>query len=241
MSRNDTRPPASADPASRGTSRGLAIATIVLGTMISTLANSITSIALPAMAAELGASPSASIWIVNAYQLAVTVSLLPLASLGDIHGYRVVYLWGLALFTAASLGCGLAGRVRFHKNGPVSELHVEFHEHQFADYEFLLLRLQFRKEAARFLMLRRIRVGRVDEEVGIRGQHGITWMGIVLPRHRLPVGWSRDLRGDRRCRAAPAWSTDARGLLLRHSFGHKFPCPAGSPPRPTHHAPGRCA
>ena len=109
MSRTDTRPPASADPASRGTSRGLAIATIVLGTMISTLANSITSIALPAMAAELGASPSASIWIVNAYQLAVTVSLLPLASLGDIHGYRVVYLWGLALFTAASLGCGLAG------------------------------------------------------------------------------------------------------------------------------------
>ena len=99
MSRTDT-PPAP--------SRALAIATIVLGTMISTLANSIVSIALPTMAAELGATPSSSIWIVNAYQLAVTVSLLPLASLGDIRGYRVVYLWGMALFTAASLGCGLA-------------------------------------------------------------------------------------------------------------------------------------
>ena len=89
-------------------SRGLAIATIVLGTAISTLANTIASIALPSMAHDLGASPSASIWIVNAYQLAVTVSLLPLASLGDILGYRIVYLWGLALFTVASLFCGLA-------------------------------------------------------------------------------------------------------------------------------------
>ncbi len=88
--------------------RGFAIATIVLGTAISTLANTITSIALPTMAHDLGASPSASIWIVNAYQLAVTVSLLPLASLGDIYGYRRIYLWGLALFTAASFCCGFA-------------------------------------------------------------------------------------------------------------------------------------
>lgn len=102
MSRTDTTPTAA---------RGLAIATIVLGTMISTLANSIVSIALPTMAVELGASPASSIWIVNAYQLAVTVSLLPLASLGDIRGYRVVYLWGMAVFTAASLGCGLADQL----------------------------------------------------------------------------------------------------------------------------------
>ena len=105
------RPPPSPPPPSPpapATPRALAIATIVLGTAISTLANTITSIALPTMAADLGATPSASIWIVNAYQLAVTVSLLPLASLGDIHGYRKVYLGGLALFTAASLCCGLA-------------------------------------------------------------------------------------------------------------------------------------
>jgi DHA2 family multidrug resistance protein-like MFS transporter len=89
-------------------SRGLAIATIVLGTAISTLASTIALIALPSMAIDLGASPSASIWIVNAYQLGVTVSLLPLASLGDIHGYRVVYLSGLALFTVGSFLCGLA-------------------------------------------------------------------------------------------------------------------------------------
>ncbi len=92
----------------RTASRTLAIATIVLGTAISTLANTITSIALPTMAHDLGASPSASIWIVNAYQLAVTISLLPLASLGDIYGYRIVYLLGLATFTVGSFACGFA-------------------------------------------------------------------------------------------------------------------------------------
>ncbi len=92
----------------RPASRGLAITTIALGTSISTLANTITSIALPTMAHDLGASPSSSIWIVNAYQLVVTVSLLPLASLGDIYGYRIVYLSGLCLFTLASFCCGFA-------------------------------------------------------------------------------------------------------------------------------------
>src|SRR6185437_13493156 len=49
-----------------------------------------------------------SIWIVNAYQLAITVTLLPLAALGDKLGYRRVYMAGLAIFTAGSLGCALS-------------------------------------------------------------------------------------------------------------------------------------
>ena len=46
--------------------------------------------------------------MVNAYQLAVTISLLPLASLGDIFGYRRVYQWGLVVFTLASFACALS-------------------------------------------------------------------------------------------------------------------------------------
>ena len=49
-----------------------------------------------------------SIWVVNAYQLAVTVTLLPFASIGDIYGHRRVYVWGLAVYTAASLLCAVA-------------------------------------------------------------------------------------------------------------------------------------
>src|SRR5277367_5783252 len=68
----------------------------------------IANVALPTIAGSLNASPAFSIWIVNGYQLAITISLLQLASLGEIIGYRRVYIGGLLLFTLASLFCALA-------------------------------------------------------------------------------------------------------------------------------------
>ena len=86
-----------------------AILAIALGLTLAVLDGAIANVALPTIARELDASPAASIWVVNAYQLAVTISLLPLASLGDIYGYRRVYQYGLVVFTLASLGCALSG------------------------------------------------------------------------------------------------------------------------------------
>ncbi|HVJ51606.1 MAG TPA: MFS transporter [Aliidongia sp.] len=83
----------------------LAVTTIVLAIGMATLDTAIANTALPTIAADLNASPAASIWVVNAYQLALMVSLLPLASLGDILGYRRIYIAGLAVFTVASLVC----------------------------------------------------------------------------------------------------------------------------------------
>jgi MFS transporter, DHA2 family, multidrug resistance protein len=88
--------------------RRAAILTLSIAIAISVLSTAIANIALPSMAHELHATPAESIWVVNAYQLAVTVSLLPLAALGDIIGYRLVYMAGLCVFTAASLACGMA-------------------------------------------------------------------------------------------------------------------------------------
>lgn len=85
-----------------------AILVVALGITLAVLDGAIANVALPTIARNLNASPADSIWIVNAYQLAITVSLLPLASLGDRIGYRRIYLAGLALFTVASLGCALA-------------------------------------------------------------------------------------------------------------------------------------
>ena len=85
-----------------------ALITISIAVSMSVLDSSIANIALPVIARELHATPAASIWVVNAYQLSVTVSLLPLASLGEILGYRRVYAAGLALFSLASLGCALS-------------------------------------------------------------------------------------------------------------------------------------
>lgn len=88
--------------------RHWAILTIALGITMSVIDGAIANVALPTIANDLQASPAFSIWIVNGYQLAITISLLPLASLGEIVGYRRVYLAGLALFTLASLFCALA-------------------------------------------------------------------------------------------------------------------------------------
>ncbi len=85
-----------------------AILAIALGLTLAVLDGAIANVALPTIARDVNASPAASIWVVNAYQLAVTISLLPLASLGEIFGYRRVYQWGLFVFTLASLGCALS-------------------------------------------------------------------------------------------------------------------------------------
>jgi DHA2 family multidrug resistance protein-like MFS transporter len=85
-----------------------AILTIALGLVLAVMDGAIANIALPTIARDLDASPAFSIWIVNGYQLAITISLLPLASLGEIIGYRRVYLAGLLLFTVASLACTLS-------------------------------------------------------------------------------------------------------------------------------------
>lgn len=85
-----------------------AILTITLGIMLSVLDSAIANVALPTIARDIGASPAASIWVVNAYQLTITVSMLALASLGDIVSYRRVYRVGLAVFTLASVGCAFA-------------------------------------------------------------------------------------------------------------------------------------
>ncbi|CAN7549588.1 MFS transporter [Phenylobacterium sp. LjRoot225] len=75
---------------------------------MSVLDGAIANVALPTIARELQASAAASIWIVNAYQLAITVCLLPLAALGEKLGYRRVYIAGVAVFTLGSLACALS-------------------------------------------------------------------------------------------------------------------------------------
>jgi len=85
--------------------RRWSILTIAIGLAMSVVDGAIANVALPTIAADLHASPAFSIWIVNGYQLAITISLLPLASLGEIVGYRRVYLTGLVLFTIASAFC----------------------------------------------------------------------------------------------------------------------------------------
>jgi DHA2 family multidrug resistance protein-like MFS transporter len=85
-----------------------ALVAVFLGVALGALDTSIANTALPAIAADLNASAAASVWIVNAYQLAVVAGLFPLAALGDLFGARRVFLWGIAVFTLASFACVVA-------------------------------------------------------------------------------------------------------------------------------------
>lgn len=86
-----------------------ALFAIFLGVMLSALDVALINTALPAVARDLNITPAQSIWIVNAYQLAVVASLLPFAALGDRVGPKKVFLGGVVMYTLASLGCILAG------------------------------------------------------------------------------------------------------------------------------------
>jgi DHA2 family multidrug resistance protein-like MFS transporter len=85
-----------------------AMLVIILGITVAVLDGTIVNLALPGIARELQADAAHAIWVVNAYQIATLVMLLPLASLGDLVGYRRVYLVGMALFAVSSLGAMLA-------------------------------------------------------------------------------------------------------------------------------------
>lgn len=88
--------------------RGRAMLVIILGLTLSVLDSSIVNLALPAIARELHASSAQTLWVVNAYQLAGLVLLLPLAALGERLGYRRIYLLGMVVFVIASVAATLA-------------------------------------------------------------------------------------------------------------------------------------
>lgn len=88
--------------------RAWAMLSIGIGVGMSSLDTAIANTALPAIAQQLHATPAASVWIVNVYQLAMVATLLPFAAFSELVGYRRMCLIGVALFTLASLGCALS-------------------------------------------------------------------------------------------------------------------------------------
>ncbi len=88
--------------------RIFAFMAVIMAVSLSVLDGTIINIALPTISSKLSISASDSIWIINAYQIAIVTTLLPLSALGDHIGYKRVYLWGLALFVTMSVGCAMS-------------------------------------------------------------------------------------------------------------------------------------
>jgi MFS family permease len=87
---------------------GLVLAVVLTGQIMAIIDTNIVNVAVPAMHATLGASGASLQLIVAGYTIAYAVLLVTGARLGDILGHRRMFLGGVALFTLASLGCGLA-------------------------------------------------------------------------------------------------------------------------------------
>ncbi len=93
--------------------RWAALAVLCMGALMIVLDSTIVNVALPSIRTDLGFSESSLAWVVNAYLLTFGGFLLLGGRLGDLFGHRRVFLIGIAVFTLASLACGLAGSQTF--------------------------------------------------------------------------------------------------------------------------------
>jgi EmrB/QacA subfamily drug resistance transporter len=88
--------------------RWLALYVLCAGSLMMVLDSTIVNVALPSIRQDLGFSETSLAWVVNAYVLTYGGLLLLGGRLGDLYGHRLLLLHGIAVFTAASLVCGLA-------------------------------------------------------------------------------------------------------------------------------------
>ncbi len=88
--------------------RWIALVALCAGFLMIILDQTIVNVALPSIQSDLHFSQSSLAWVVNAYLIAFGGLLLLVGRLGDLIGRRRIFLGGLALFTTASMLCGLA-------------------------------------------------------------------------------------------------------------------------------------
>jgi EmrB/QacA subfamily drug resistance transporter len=88
--------------------RWIALYVLCVGVLMIVLDATVVNVALPSIKEDLDFTQSSLAWVVNAYLIAFGGLLLLAGRLGDLLGHRRVFMWGLAVFTGASLLCGLA-------------------------------------------------------------------------------------------------------------------------------------
>jgi EmrB/QacA subfamily drug resistance transporter len=88
--------------------RWAALYVLCIGSLMIVLDATIVNVALPSIREDLGFSETSLAWVVNAYLLTYGGLLLLGGRLGDLFGQRRLFLFGITLFTVASLACGLA-------------------------------------------------------------------------------------------------------------------------------------
>ncbi|WP_052744488.1 MFS transporter [Streptomyces odonnellii] len=106
MTDTDTAPPVSLPHVPAGRRRWIALAVVLTAALMDLVDVTIVNVAIPAIQRDLGAAYSAVQWIAEGYVLAFALGLITGGRLGDIHGRRRLFLFGVAGFTVASALCG---------------------------------------------------------------------------------------------------------------------------------------
>ncbi|HEV2400162.1 MAG TPA: MFS transporter [Candidatus Sulfotelmatobacter sp.] len=88
------------------------LAATILGSSMAFIDSTVVNVALPALQANLHATVVGVQWVVESYGLFLGALILVGGSLGDLFGRRLMFLCGVGIFTAASIGCGLASNIQ---------------------------------------------------------------------------------------------------------------------------------
>jgi len=87
----------------------LVVAAVCVGAFMGQLDASIVTLALPAMRDDFGTSLASVQWVSLVYLLVLVGSVSAVGRIADVAGRKLLYVYGFALFTLASLGCALSG------------------------------------------------------------------------------------------------------------------------------------
>src|SRR4026208_62637 len=88
----------------------LPLAAVAFGLFMIMLDNTVVNVALPSIQRDLGAQLSELEWVVSGYALTFAALMLIGGKLAYAYGRRLIFVLGIAIFTLASLACGLASQ-----------------------------------------------------------------------------------------------------------------------------------
>ena len=83
----------------------IAVMALQIVLVMTVLDVTVVNVALPVLAGKFSISDSSAVWLVTIYQLVITMLLLPVSSIGDIHSYKRTFLTGVIIFTLSSAMC----------------------------------------------------------------------------------------------------------------------------------------
>ncbi|HUH87040.1 MAG TPA: MFS transporter [Pusillimonas sp.] len=109
MQENGQRPQEAAQPDGlEAPRRYWAVATLLIGILLSSMDMSMVNVALPTIARDLSLDPSLVVWLAIAYSLVIVVTLLPFSAVSERIGSQRMYLLGVLIFMASAMACALS-------------------------------------------------------------------------------------------------------------------------------------